>query len=353
MKLFTVGPVEMYQDSLEEGGRQLPYFRTSEFSDMMLETEKTFLSLLNAPEGTRICMLTASGTGGMEAAVVNVLRPEDKVLIINGGGFGARFVEICSRYGIEYDEIKIAFGETLTESRLLQYEGEKYAALLVNIHETSTGQLYSAKMLGQFCKRNHMYYIIDAISSFLADELDMTAIGADVIITASQKALSLAPGMVYLALSERIQSERVRTSRVKSIYFDLNEYLDNMNRGQTPYTPAVGTILQLKRRLDIIAREGIEASVQHHKDLADYFRSECRNANIKIPDYPLSNSLTPILIESKNAYDIFLTLKDKEGLMVTPCGGELRNYVLRIGHLGNITKDDLKIVARKLQEVLE
>lgn len=340
MKLFTVGPVDMYEETLSIGGEPIPYFRTSEFSDVMFKLEKDFLKLLYAGEGSRLITFTASGTAAMESVFLNVIDKADKLLIVNGGSFGHRFCMLADLYEIPYDEIKLEYGEVLTEELLYSYDGRGYTALLVNIHETSIGQLYDYRMLGEFCRKNNMYYIVDAISSFLADELKMAEAGIDIVITSSQKAMALPPGLSFVALSTRILNERVKGARVRSMYFDYNDYLLNMERGQTPFTPAVGIILQLAQRMDALAKKGVEAEIEKHRKLAGEFRQMCADAGIPVPAFPKSNALTTIEFPEGNALEVFAKLKDEYGLMLTPSGGEIGKRVLRVGHLGARSIED-------------
>lgn len=352
MELFTVGPVDMYEETLKIGGEPIPYFRTSEFSEVMLEIESKFLDLLAAPQGSKLVTLTASGTGAMEATVLNALSCEDKVLVIEGGSFGKRFSQICQLHNIPYTPLIVEFGETLTEDKLSEYENQGYTALLVNIHETSVGQLYDYRMLGEFCKRNNMYYIVDAISSFLADELNMEEAGMDAVITASQKALALPPGLSFVALSPRIIRERVKALPTRCMYFDFKDYLLNMERGQTPFTPAVGIVYQLKQRLDDICAKGIQSEIEHHKILADAFRNMCQEADIPVVKFPKSNALTTIEFPERNALEVFGIMKEKYGKMLTPSGGEVGKRVLRVGHLGRKNIADYEELIKELKEVL-
>lgn len=352
MKLFTVGPVDMYEETRRIGGEPIPYFRTPEFSEIMLDIEQKFLKLLNAPEESRLITLTASGTGAMEATVLNVLHEQDKVLVIEGGSFGKRFKQICELYRIPHDSLVLEYGEELTKERLSLYENKGYTALLVNIHETSIGQLYDYKMLGEFCKHNHMYYIVDAISSFLADELDMEASGMDVVITASQKALALPPGLSFVALAPGIIRERVDVLPTKCMYFDFKDYMANMERGQTPFTPAVGIIMQLKQRMDELCEMGVANSIEHHRELALAFRCMCKENGIPVVSYPKSNALTTIEFPNNNALDVFDIMKNKYGKMLTPSGGEIGKKLLRVGHLGEMKLSDYEELIRELKEVL-
>ena len=352
MKLFTVGPVEMNQEILEQGGKPLPYFRTAEFSRIMFEIQDRFLELADSEEGSKLITLTASGTGAMEAVVVNTLTKADRCLIIDGGGFGHRFTEICALHSIPFESIKLSFGETLTEKHLAPYEGRGITALLVNIDETSTAQLYDCRMLGEFCRRNGCLYIVDAISSFLADEFSMKEAGVDAAITASQKALALPPGLSFVILSPKVIRERIGQVPKRSFYFDFETYLLNMERGQPPFTPAVGIILQLQLRLREICEKGIGIEIQKHKERAEIFRQLCLEAGLKLPSYPMSNAVTALVFPDGGAENLFRKMKDIYGKMLTPCGGELKDTVLRVGHLGSLTAEDYKELIAEIKEVL-
>ena len=168
MKNFAVGPVTSDEDILAIGAEQVPYFRTSEFSAIMLENEKLMLKFMKAPGSSRAVFLTGSGTAAMEAAVVNSLTKEDKALVINGGSFGHRFCEILDIHGIPYEQIELKPGEGLTKEKLYSFDGKGCTALLVNGCETSTGVKYDVEQIGAFCRKNDMFYILDAVSMFIA-----------------------------------------------------------------------------------------------------------------------------------------------------------------------------------------
>lgn len=352
MKLFTVGPVEMHENILEMGKEQLPYFRTDDFSALMKNVEVNLKSALGASDNSKVAVLTASGTAAMEAAVSNTLTKEDKVLVISGGSFGHRFCEICKCYDIPYTELKLEFPRTLTRETLDKYDNLGYTALLVNIHETSIGQLYDIDMLSDFCKRNNMLFIADAISTFLSDPIEMDRQGIDLIILSSQKGLSLAPGLSLIVANEKIVEERINKTEKKFMYFNLVDYFDNMERGQTPYTPAVGIILQLNERLNNIIEVGVENVIKHSRDLAMDFRNRCKELPIEIPEYPKSNALTPIILPKKNAKEIFTIMKEKYNIYLTPSGGDIGEILLRVGHLGNLSISDNIDLIDKLKDVL-
>lgn len=337
---FTVGPVQMSNDIREIGAEQVPYFRTSEFSELMLENEKLVKKFMFASDESRVVFITGSGTASMEASVINTLNSKDKVLIVNGGSFGKRFVDICNVYGISYDEIKLQTGESLKQEHLEMFEGKGYTAFVVNVHETSTGVHYDLELISKFCKEQGLFLIVDAISSFLADELDMQKLGIDVIITGSQKALACPPGVSIIVLSDRAV-KKVYENKPKTLYLDLKSALNNAERGQTPFTPAVGTLIQINKRLKQIEEKGgVETEIERVKKLAEYFREKIKHLPFKIVTESPSNAVTSLYSLNDRANDIFITLKDEYGIWICPNGGELKNKIFRVGHIGYLTEKD-------------
>ncbi len=373
---FTVGPVQSCEAVHEIGSRDVPYFRTAEFSEVMLENERLMLKFAGAPEGSRVVFITGSGTASMEAVVMNLLTPEDKALVVNGGSFGARFCKICEIHGIPHDEIRLATGKALTKESLTTEDTEntemggpnpvrfsvssvssvvenKYTAFLVNKHETSTGVHYDMRLISEYCREHGLLLIVDNISSFLCDEFDMAALGADVMITGSQKALACPPGVSIVVLSPRAL-ERVAKNDPRCFYFDLKGALKDQERGQTPFTPAVGTLLQINARLNAIeSAGGVAAEVAKAKGMAEYFRGRIKGLPLEIVSESLSNAVTPLHpTNGMSAYDIFLKLKDEHGIWVCPNGGELKDKVFRVGHMGNLTTKDYDVLIAALSDVL-
>ncbi len=342
---FTVGPVMSDEGILALGAEQVPYFRTPEFSQVMLESERLFLELAAAPSASRGVFLTGSGTAAMEAAVANTLTSDDKALVVVGGSFGRRFSELCDIHGVPHADIAIPSGETLTAEMLAPYEQAGFTAFLVNIHETSTGVLYDANLIADFCRRNSLFFIMDAISAFLADPLDMAALGVDVFISGSQKALACPPGVSLLALAPAAQQ---RIERIDSgcMYLDLGSALSNGERGQTPFTPAVGTLLQINARLRQLHEHGGAAAENARiAALAADFRARIAHLPLTCASPAPSNAVTALHPENVSAYDVFTVLKDEYGIWVCPNGGAAADKVFRVGHIGALTSaDNVKLV---------
>lgn len=337
---FTVGPVMINEKVREIGSMQVPYFRTPEFSELMLENEELMRKLIKTNDNSRVVFITGSGTASMEATIMNVFTKDDKVLIVNGGGFGQRFVDLCKLHNVPYETIDLEIGKDLTEDVLRNYDDKGFTGFLVNIHETSTGVLYNINLISDFCKRNDIFLVVDAISSFLADELAMDEKGIDVIITGSQKALACPPGVSIIVLSKKA-IERIENNTCKSLYFDLGNALKNGERGQTPFTPAVGIIIQINARLnEIIDKGGIESENSKISAIATDFRSKIKDLPFEIASESLSNAVTPLHPTTASAEDIFNILKDEYDIWICPNGGDLSKTLFRVGHIGDLTFED-------------
>lgn len=349
---FTVGPVMECDEVRSVGGEQVPYFRTDEFSKIMLENETLIKKFAKSGDNSRAVFITGSGTASMEATVMNTLTRDDNVLVINGGSFGQRFVDLCNIHEIHYSEVQLEKGRTLTEEDLKSYKLETYTALLVNVHETSTGVHYDMDLIARICRQYNLFLVVDAISSFLADEFDMAKYGADVMIAGSQKALAVAPGISVIVMSEKAVNRVENNSDVKSLYFDLKGALKNGERGQTPFTPAVQILLQINKRLHMIDENGgVDTEVLRTKELATDFRNKIKHLPFEICSNSLSNAVTPLHPLNVSAYDVFLTLKDKYNIWVCPNGGAMKDEIFRVGHIGALTTKDNDVLVAALNDM--
>lgn len=343
---FTVGPVQSSDDVRAIGAEQVPYFRTSEFSEVMLENERLVKKFAHTTEDSRVVFMTCSGSGGMETAIINTLTMQDKALVVNGGSFGERFVELLMLHEIPYTEIKLEHGVALKPEHLAPYEGNGYTAFLIQEHETSTGVHFDLDLVSDFCKRNNCFLIVDAISSFLADPFDMTALDAGIMITGSQKALACPPGIAVMVLAPSAL-KRIEKTKCCCQYLDLKLALNNQERGQTPWTPAVGVLLQINARLkEIDTNGGADSEISRIAHLANYFRDKIKEYNLplEIISESLSNAVTPLHPTTQSAHEIFLRLKDEYGIWICPNGGNMKDTVFRVGHIGCLKESDYDIL---------
>ena len=348
---FTVGPVMASEEVLSIGAEQIPYFRTSEFSAIMLQNEKYMLEYAKAPKDSKAVFMTCSSTGSMEAVVMNCFSKKDKVLVINGGSFGKRFVELCEIHEIPHIALELEHGKKLTKEKLYEYDGQELTGLLVNVDETSTAVLYDTMMIGEFCKKNNIFFVCDCVSSFLADPFNMDACGADVMITGSQKVLACPPGISIILLAPR-GLERVANSKAHTMYFDLKDALKNQERGQTPFTPAVGILLQINERLKEIERlGGADAEVARVAAQAEDFRKKIQGLPFEIVSESPANGVTSVHPTTAKAYDIFLRLKDEYGIWVCPNGGDMKDTIFRVGHIGHLSPKDNDTLINALRDM--
>ena len=197
-------------------------------------------------------------------------------------------------------------------------------------------------MLSDFCHKKNMYLVVDAISTFMADDYDMNKYGIDATIISSQKGLCLSAGMSMVSFSERMIEKVKNNQEVASWYFDFKDYLRNIERGQTPYTPCVSIMYELQDMLELIEKTGgKKAWLDIIKQKAMYFRKKALELGFKIPNYPLSDMLTPLIFEEVSAWEVIQVLKNKYRIFVNPCGGDMAHKLMRISHIGNTTKEDI------------
>jgi len=348
--LFTPGPTKIPKHILELGEKQLPYNRTQEFSEFTYDIIKG-LKYVFQTKGD-VAILTASGTAAMEASVINFLSPEDRVLIINGGTFGQRWVDLCQLYEINYQEIVLNPGKELSLAILAEkLKNTSFTTLMINAHETSTGVLYDIEKIGQLTRKENIFFIVDGISTICADPFFMDDWHVDVALLSSQKALALPPGLSFVAMNERAR-EKINKRKIKSMYFDLKNYLLNQERGQMPYTPAIGIFLMLHQRLADIQEIGLHKVIDSHKDLADYFRTKIEALPLSIFTTTPSNGITAVQCEKDiSASDVVQQMDNKFKTYLTSNGGKLKDKVFRVSHMGDQSKEEIDILIKNLSTI--
>ena len=369
MTIFSVGPVEMYPQTREILGTQEPYFRTPEFSTQVLAIRDAFLACVNAPAGSKFALLTASGTGAMEAAVTNLVAPEDDVIVVNAGSFGARFSELCGHAHARTTGIVLPFLEgdltpdMLAKAFSLACDGPRAPrALFIQGCETSSGRRFDLAAVGEFCRAHNLLFVVDAVSAFLCDTIDMQAQQIDLVLTASQKALSCSPGISLVAAGPRALAAIEANHENAPRYLDLPTCFTNMERGQTPFTCPVANVLALRQRICDIAERGIEAENALHAHRAAAFRAQLADlpgAPFALPAIPLSNACTPLVFPDEGvgaghvrAQELYRRLRYDYDLTLCPSGGANAERLLRVGHMGNLSQFDYDALITAIKEVL-
>lgn len=350
MKLFTIGPTEMFQTTKDVRKQDVPYFRTDEFSAHMLEMDRLLKKTMGAAQDAKTVYLTASGTAAMEAVIINSFDEKDRLLVIAGGTFGNRFAELCRIYRISHDVIRLREDEELTGQHFAPYKDTSYTALLVNLHETATGQLYDIDLISGFCREKGMYLIADAISTFLCDEYKMDEWGISATIISTQKGLCVTPGMSMVVVGKAL-AERILERPKACMYFDFKDYFKNIERGQTPFTPAVGIVYEVLDMLRHIEKQGLKNKLAHIETLARVYRENVCCDGIYLPDFKMSNAITTTGFEKPAANSIYKQLREEYGMCVNPSGGDFGAHHFRVSHVGDLSEADMKQLARLIKEL--
>lgn len=341
-----VFPGNIDPEIAEIGSKEIPYMRTSRFSDINIESERILLELIHCREGKAITY-TGSGTGAMSAVVENYVRTKAKAIAINGGAFGARWVSMCRYYDVPVIDFKVPFAHDMDYAAFENVIAEERPdVLLCQHHETSSGVLYNLRKISEICHRYGVSMVVDVISSFLAEELDMDGLGIDICLTSTQKGLNIPPGLSIVFLSDRIKEYDFAHA---GYYWDFKENLDNLRRGQTPFSPATLIYLQLNERLRRLQAEGGEArniAAVHHR--AGIFRDECLKYGWDMPAESPSCAITAIQTRDTEARVIFNGLIERYDTYIMP-GGKPGYY--RISHMGLGTDEDIIELARRIYEL--
>mgnify|MGYP002618562996 CR=1 FL=1 len=251
-----------------------------------------------------------------------------------------RFVKLISALG--YDTLMLYTEDTY------EVDGEPYFG-----HQRGRFSKAELKEADAFCRENGLVLVVDAISAFLADNVSMKRWGADVVFTGSQKALAVPPGISMMVLSSRAV-ERIYANRPACYYLDLKAALKNGERGQTPFTPAVGILIQINARLNQIKRDGFANVQAQIRAIAKDFRSRIGKYPFHIVSDSLSYAVTPLSPNNPevSAHQLFLTLKDEYGIIICPNGGELADKVFRVGHIGHLTVEDNDALFRAFDDLM-
>lgn len=351
-KLFVPGPVEMDEETRQVGAQRLPYMRTAAFSAFTLEVMEDLRRLVGTTG--EVSILTASGTAAMEATVLGLFGPADRVLVIDGGTFGHRFVEICEIHGVPHEVLALAPGQDLDlQAFAARVAAGGFTGVLVNAHETSTGALYDVEGMGRVLAGSATTLVVDAISSLCADRYRMDDWGVDATIFSSQKGLALPPGLAFVALSPRAR-ERALAAPRRSLYLHLADYLKDGKRGQTPYTVAVGLLLQTAHRLRAIHAAGVDAVVEATAARAKAFRAGLEGLPVEVLPACPSNAVTALRLQkgSRSAAELVERVAERHGLVLAPNGGALRETVFRVSHLGDQSLEDVAEVLSALRAEL-
>jgi aspartate aminotransferase-like enzyme len=343
VNLRIPGPTALPPSVREVGSHQMINHRGPEFAAML----ERIMTGIRPYFGTTsdIVMLTAAGSGGLEAAVVNVLSPGDRVLGVSIGAFGDRFAKIASTYGADVTRVDVDWGQAADPAAVADAlaSGDFHAVLLTH-NETSTGVMNSIPELAAAIRdaAPDALILVDSVSALGAVPFEMDAWGVDVVVTGSQKAWMAAPGLAMLAASPRAWAA-TETARMPRFYLDIRKHRDSHADGQTPFTPALAVVYQVDEGLRLMAEEGAEGIFARHEACAAAARAGLAGLGFELFADPAhaSKTVTAARLPEGVDWKTFNGGLKRHGLVLAGGQGKLAGQIFRLGHLGSVTVEEI------------
>ncbi len=350
---FAPGPTPVPDRVVRKMSAPILTHRSTEFSDLLRQVASGLQHVFQTEND--VLVLTASGSGAMEAAVVNLLSPGDRVLAICGGKFGGRWVELCATYGIDALTLDVAWGTAADPDEIDRILGEKgpFEAVLATHSETSTGVLHDIEALGRVARGHGCYLVVDAISGLGANELRTDDWHVDIALTGSQKALMIPPGLAFISVSERAW-QRIEGNRQPSYYLNLKRARDSFAKGLTPYTPAVSLLMGLAESLGMMKELGLEEIYRIHERNALVTRAGVAALGLDLFARRPSNVLTSVVMPPGiDGSELLKTIKQECGVTIANGMDHYRGKYIRIAHLGyNVAPSDMIVALTALEHGL-
>ncbi|HVP78278.1 MAG TPA: alanine--glyoxylate aminotransferase family protein [Thermodesulfobacteriota bacterium] len=353
--LFSPGPTMLPPEVLLKMAEPIMHHREPEFEKIFAEIREGLKYLFQTKN--EVLIFTSSGTGAMEGAVSNILSKGDKALVVRGGKFGERWAEICKAYEIEFVPIDVEWGKAVNPEQIQKALESNHSirAVYTQASETSTGVRHPIPEIAEIVKRyEETVLVVDAITGIGVFNLPMDAWGIDVLISGSQKALMLPPGLAFAALSDKAW-KFVERSDLPKYYFDFKKELKSSKKNQSSYTPAISLFVGLREALRLIQKEGREGVFQRHERLAMATRAAVKALGLELyaPDSP-SNAVTAVKvpggIDGERLKDLFF---EKFGITVAEGQDRAKGKIIRIAHLGYYERLDMVMVISALEMLLK
>ncbi len=334
-KLFTPGPTSIPDEVLLEMAKPIMHHRTEEFLSIAKEVFEGLKYLFQTKND--VLILSSSGTGAMEASITNLFSKGEKIIVINGGKFGERFVEIGKAYGLNVFDIKVEWGKTLKKEELEKIieENKDAKGVFVNLCETSTTTHFDVKGYGEIIsKYDDMVLVVDAISSLGAIPCYMDDWKIDCLITGSQKAFMLPPGLAFISLSEKAWNKTINSDLPK-YYFDLKKYKKTLEKFDFPFTIPVSLIVGLNKTIKIIKEYTLEKIWEEHRKRAEATRKAISAMGLSLLSSSPSDAVTGVLLpEGIDGEQIIKFIRKSYGISIAGGQDKLKGKIVRISHLG-------------------
>ena len=353
--LRVPGPTPLPQEVREAQSAPMIDHRGTEFGEMQREITAGLAELI----GTRgdVLLLTGSGTGALEAAVVNTLSPGDRVLAVTIGSFGDRFAKIASAFGAHVERFEVPWGEAADPAALAQLlaANAPYRAVLLTHNETSTGVTNPLRELAGVVRNaaGDPLLLVDGISGLGAMPFEMDAWGIDLVVSASQKAWMGSPGIAIAAVGDRAWAAN-EAAGMPRVYWDLAEARKWAEKGQTPWTPAVSVLFGLRVGVRRLLAEGREQTWARHAAIAAAVQAGLEALGLTLVAAPQdrSSTVTAAWLPEGLDWAPFNAAMRAKGLVVAGGQGAWAGRILRFGHMGGVGIDEMCEAVRVMGETL-
>ena len=351
--LLTPGPTPVPPAALEAMARPIIHHRTSGYQKIFQEVTELLKYVFKTKND--VLTFTSSGTGAMEAAVVNIMSSGDKALVVRGGKFGERFAEICQAYGIETENIDVKWGEAVNPNLIaeaLDRNGD-ISSVFTTLCETSTGVVNDVEAIARIVKRHKAVLVVDAISGLAGDNLETDKWGVDIVVGASQKGLMIPPGLAFVSVSKKAW-EKIEKSTLPRYYFDFSRTKKSLEKFNSPFTPAISLMIALRQVLRLIKEQGIDRILANNKRLARGVRAAVKSLRLELlaPGSPADTVTAVKVPEGVDGLALVKILREKHGITIAGGQASLKGKIFRIAHLGYITEFDLITGISGLEMVL-
>jgi aspartate aminotransferase-like enzyme len=354
-QLFSPGPTPVPERVLLAMAGPVMHHRDPGYEVLFQEVREGLKYVFQTKQ--EVLVLASSGTGAMEAAVCNTLSRGDEALVVRGGKFGERWGEICEAYGVSVTPLDVTWGQAVDAGLIKKALDAKPAikAVLVQASETSTGVMHPIKEIADIVKqRAGTILIVDAISALGVSDLPMDQWGIDVLVSGSQKAFMLPPGLAFIALSAKAW-EFAEKSNLPKFYFNLKEELTVAQKNQSQFTPAISLVVGLREALKMLKEEGLENVFKRHERLAHATREAVKALGLELlaPTAP-SNALTAVKApEGVDGKKLKKNFEDQFGLIIAGGQSQLKGKIIRIAHIGYFQSLDIIQAVSTLELVLK
>ena len=350
--LLSPGPTPIPNEVALAMSETMIHHRTPQFNEVFTEAREGLKKLFETKND--VLMLASSGTGAMEASVANLFSPGDKVLVINGGKFGERWLNIANAYGLTPVEMKVAWGQAVKVADVEKQlkTNPDIQGVMIQASETSTTVLHPVKEIAKLTK-NGPLFLVDGVTAVGVVPVPMDEWGIDVLVTGSQKALMLPPGLGFIALSDRAW-EKTKKAKLPRFYFDLNLERKNQQKGSGAFTPAVSLIFGVRASLRMLEREGLTNVYARHARLCRATRAAATALGLRLlaPDSPSPAATGVYMPSGIDADQVLDYLRDKMNITLAEGQDQLKGKVIRIAHVGYMGAFDVITAVAALEMAL-